>query len=224
LPWQFGEAVERAVVDVLRLRYRLMPYIYTASVRAAESGVGVLRPLVLAAPHEPPTWAADLEYLFGPDLLVAPVTDPTGTRHVYLPSGSWVDYWSGEVFAGGRHISVTAPLDRIPLFVRHHALIPMTEDREIVGDTPFRSLIVACWGRAGGTVDVLGPDGTTRIAVTCDRSRVEATSAGPGRLRGLAFPPVGGAVVEQVHINGVRAELRPVDGWPTAMVDRDDQR
>ena len=74
-------------VDALRLRYRLMPYLYSAAVESARTGVPLMRALLVDSPDDPAAWQADLEYRLGPDLLVAPMTDPTGTRTVYLPRG-----------------------------------------------------------------------------------------------------------------------------------------
>ncbi len=83
-------------VEAIRLRYRLMPYIYSAAVTAAETGAPMMRALCVDHPDDPVAWQADLEYLLGTDLLVAPMISADGTRKVYLPSGVWVDYWTGE--------------------------------------------------------------------------------------------------------------------------------
>jgi alpha-D-xyloside xylohydrolase len=219
LPWQFGSAVEGAVIDVLRLRYRLMPYLYTAAVHTADSGQLFMRPMPFVAPEEPASWSADLEYLLGPDLLVAPVASPSGLRHVYLPPGDWVDYWSGESFNGPRHLRVRSPLEQIPLFVRRNAVIAMTAGGNVVPDAPFDDVVITCWGDGDGVVDVCDTGTRTRVTVIRDGDRLTATSTGPLRLTGVAFPQVAGVrPATDVFINGVRAQASRFEGWPAAVI------
>jgi alpha-D-xyloside xylohydrolase len=89
----------------------------------------IIRPMILAFQNDPAAAAHRYQYMFGPDLLVAPMYQPGTHRGVYLPklpgSGEWLDYWTGNSFAGGQTIEVKAPLDRMPLFVRAGAIIPM---------------------------------------------------------------------------------------------------
>ncbi|MFI6476754.1 TIM-barrel domain-containing protein [Nonomuraea sp. NPDC050663] len=124
-PWEFPE-VEAEAIAALKLRYRLMPYILKAARDAAATGAPMMRALCVDYPEDPVSWQADLEYLLGRDLLVAPMISPDGTRQVYLPHGEWVDYWTHEVLIGGRYVQVTKPLDQIPLFVRSGAVIEET--------------------------------------------------------------------------------------------------
>ncbi|WP_084958074.1 TIM-barrel domain-containing protein [Thermoactinospora rubra] len=132
-PWEFP-AVEAEAVAALRLRYRLMPYILAAAEESARTGAPMMRALCADYPGDPVAWQADLQYLLGRDLLVAPMISPDGVRKVYLPHGDWVDYWTGETLAGGRYVEVAKPLDQIPLFVRHGARIPVTEPGDTVAD------------------------------------------------------------------------------------------
>ncbi|WP_454293894.1 TIM-barrel domain-containing protein [Salana multivorans] len=125
-PWSFGSEVLDVARAALRLRYRLMPYLYAAFVTASETGLPVQRPLVLADSRDAETVDVDDEYLFGPDLLVAPVLEPGATqRSVYLPRGHWYDWHTGAVLEGQQRIEADAPLDRIPLYARAGAVIPM---------------------------------------------------------------------------------------------------
>ncbi|MEE6295146.1 TIM-barrel domain-containing protein [Georgenia wangjunii] len=126
--WAFGEAVEDLVRSAITLRYRLMPYIYAAFLRAAESGAPVQRPLVFDHQYDAAVRDVDDEYLFGPDLLVAPVVEAGMTaRQVYLPAGTWFDWHTGERLTGGRFVTAATPMDRIPLYARGGAVIPMWE-------------------------------------------------------------------------------------------------
>ena len=125
-PWSFGDEIHVRAREAIRLRYRLLPYIYSAFVRASETGEPVQRPLVFDHQDDSAVVDLDDEYLFGRDLLVAPVTDAGVTsRDVYLPDGHWYDWHSGEVFPGRQTVTVEAPLDRIPIFVRAGAVLPM---------------------------------------------------------------------------------------------------
>lgn len=125
-PWTFGPAVEAICRDAIRLRYRLLPYLQAAFVVAAETGLPVQRPLLLAYQDDRQARDVEDQYLLGPDLLVAPVLQPGVTRRaVYLPAGEWYDWYDGTCVSGPRQVTVEAPLERIPLFVRAGAVIPM---------------------------------------------------------------------------------------------------
>ncbi len=124
--WSFGETVLGLVRDAIALRYRLLPYLYAAFLRASESGAPVQRPLVFDHQDDPVARELDDQYLLGPDLLVAPVVEPGQTaRQVYLPAGSWHDWHTGELLSGGRWVLAPTPMDRIPLYARGGAVVPM---------------------------------------------------------------------------------------------------
>ena len=124
--WAWGEVIEDLVREAVNLRYRLLPYIYTAFLRASASGEPVQRPLVLDYQYDAVTTNLDDQYLFGTDLLVAPVISPGATsRQVYLPAGDWYDWHTGEILAGRRFVVAATPLDRIPIYVRGGAVVPM---------------------------------------------------------------------------------------------------
>ncbi|GAA1242086.1 glycoside hydrolase family 31 protein [Oryzihumus leptocrescens] len=124
--WAFGDAVQDIVREAVKLRYRLLPYIYSAFIRASETGEPVQRPLVFDHQYDATVRDLDDQYLFGTDLLVAPVLEPGATsRQVYLPAGDWHDWHTGEVLGGSRFLVAPTPMDRIPLYARGGAVIPM---------------------------------------------------------------------------------------------------
>ena len=124
-PWSFGPDVEGYCRKALELRYRLLPYIYSAFVLASETGDPVQRPLVYDFQHDRHARETDDEYLFGEALLVAPVHEPGCTaRHVYLPRGTWIDWYTDQRHTGGQFITADAPPDRIPLFGRGGYVVP----------------------------------------------------------------------------------------------------
>lgn len=125
--WAYGKQAEAILARYDRLRYRLIPYIYSLALHTYESGAPFMRALWMDFPRDPKVAAIGNEYMFGPDFLVAPVTRQGQTRkRVYLPAGTdWYDYWTNARLAGGQTITVDAPIDRIPLFVRAGSILPL---------------------------------------------------------------------------------------------------
>ena len=123
-PWDYGDEALRIFRQYSVLHMSLFPYRYAAAQESARTGMPMMRPLVLMHQDDPEARAADTEYYFGPDLLVAPVLSPVTQRAVYLPEGNWIDYWTGKKFAGRQTLAAEAPLDRIPLYVREGAILP----------------------------------------------------------------------------------------------------
>ncbi|KAA6464972.1 glycoside hydrolase family 31 protein [Acidobacteria bacterium AB60] len=124
--WSYGKQAEPILEKYLKLRYELMPYIYSLGYHTWEMGAPFLRALPLDFPDDPKV--ADLrdEYMFGPAFLVAPVTEQGATsRTVYLPAGTdWYNYWTNERVKGGQTVTVSAPIETIPLFVRAGSIVP----------------------------------------------------------------------------------------------------
>jgi alpha-glucosidase (family GH31 glycosyl hydrolase) len=126
VPWAHGPAIEAICRRYAELRYRLLPYTYTLAWQAHSLGLPLMRPLVMNYPHAPQTWELGSQYLWGDDLLVAPVTRAGASSWpVYLPEGSWYDFWTQTRYAGPGGVSVEAPLDRLPLLVRAGAILPL---------------------------------------------------------------------------------------------------
>lgn len=125
--WSYGKQAEPILEKYLRLRYRLMPYIYSLGWQAHETGAPFMRGLFLDFPKDPKVANIGDEYMFGPALLIAPVTDQGATsRSVYLPAGcDWFNFWTNERFHGGQRITVPAPIDTIPVFVRAGSILPL---------------------------------------------------------------------------------------------------
>ncbi len=125
--WSFGDEVYTIIKDLLFLRERLRPYILEQMHLAHEKGIPPMRPLFFDFLRDETCASIDDQFLFGPDLLVAPVlTEGACTREVYLPAGTtWTDAWSRQTFEGGQHIVAEAPLDRIPLYLRADAQLPI---------------------------------------------------------------------------------------------------
>ena len=150
-PWRFGTYYEDIIRKYLKLRYRLLPYLYTTLEEAHRTGVPVFRPLLLNYQNDANTLALDDQFMVGEDLLAAPILRPGLTsRLVYLPAGTWFDYWTGQEFAGGRTIRVQAPLETLPLFVRGGAILPRGPEMNYVGEKAADPLTFAIYPDARG--------------------------------------------------------------------------
>ena len=125
--WAYGKQAETILSKYLRLRYQLMPYIYSLGYSSYVTGAPFTRALFMDFPGDSKVANIPDEYMFGPAFLVAPVTEQGATsRSVYLPAGSdWYNYWTNEFVKGGQTITAAAPIDTIPLFVRAGSIIPM---------------------------------------------------------------------------------------------------
>lgn len=127
-PWSFGATVEQIVRTALELRYKLLPYLYSKFWESHETGAPIQRPLLFDFQHDATARETDDAYLLGDALLVAPVLRPgVIARSVYLPKGTWYDWYSGQAHAGERQITVEAPLERVPLFARGGSVIACHE-------------------------------------------------------------------------------------------------
>ena len=128
--WSYGKEAEAVISKYLRLRYTLIPYIYSLGKHTYDTGAPFMRALFMDFPHDANVANIGNEYMFGPAFLVAPVTQQgRENRRVYLPAGSdWYNYWTHEKLKGGQTVEAAAPIDVIPLFVRAGSIIPMGID------------------------------------------------------------------------------------------------
>jgi alpha-glucosidase len=134
-PFRYPQFYQAIVRKYLKLRYRLLPYLYTVLEEAHRTGMPFFRPLLLNYPADADTVNLDDQFMVGSDLLAAPILHPgRENRLVYLPRGEWVDYWTGESQSGPATVSVKAPLDTVPLFVRAGAILPLGPEVNFVGE------------------------------------------------------------------------------------------
>lgn len=140
-PWVFGDRVEQICREYIELRYRLLPYLYSLFWEAATIGAPILRPLLYHYPNDPHTYKLYDQVLLGEHLMAAPVYRPgVEYRSVYLPEGTWYDWWSQECYHGPTHILAHAPLERMPLYVKAGAIIPMQPVMQYVNQFPLQEL------------------------------------------------------------------------------------
>jgi alpha-D-xyloside xylohydrolase len=123
-PWEYDEALVEDFRRAVELKYSLMPYVYAQAKAASANGWPMVRALFFEYPDDPTSWLIDDEYLFGSDLLVAPLIEAGDGRNVYLPPGSWVDYQTGRVYRGAQWHRIGAGKIPVVLLVRDRAVIP----------------------------------------------------------------------------------------------------
>jgi hypothetical protein len=160
LPWQYPQPVQGITEAFLRLREALLPYSYTLAAEAHQSGLPMARPLYLDYPDQPAAYDNPTEYLYGQDMLVAPVTTPgdMASTTVWFPPGQWVDYFTGATFTGPSTATLSVPLDQMPVFVRQGGIVP--EQPSAGGAGPPKALTALVYPGSPGSFDLYGDAGT----------------------------------------------------------------
>lgn len=165
-PWRYGAHYEAIVRKYLKLRYRLLPFLYTTLEEAHRTGLPLFRPLLLNFQDDPSTLNLDDQFMVGDALLAAPVLRAGERgREVYLPAGLWYDFWTAAPIPDGGFFRVDAPIDHLPLYVRGGSIIPSTDSMNFVDEKPWDPIRFAIYpdarGAAAGTLyedDGLSPD------------------------------------------------------------------
>ena len=158
--WSFDK-VEPILVTYDKLRYRLMPYIYSLAWKVTNEDYTIQRPLVMDWRTDEKTWNTGDEFMFGPAILVNPVLKANTTKQsVYLPAApTWFDFWSGERVNGGQEVEVDAPLDRVPLFVRAGSIVPMGPEIEYAAQDPGAPVEIRIYRGADAQFDLYDDTG-----------------------------------------------------------------
>ncbi len=159
--WNFLPATQKILVAYDELRHRMLPYNYSVAWRVTSDGYTIMRPLAMDFRADEKALGISDEYLFGPAMLVAPVTEAQATsKSVYLPSGaSWVNFWTGEKFAGGNTVNVSAPPEQIPLFVRAGSIVPLGPVVQFAGEKPADPLELRVYRGADGAFTLYEDEG-----------------------------------------------------------------
>jgi alpha-glucosidase (family GH31 glycosyl hydrolase) len=159
-PWSFGPEAERIISGFIRLRYRLLPYIYSLARQITDSGIPMMRAMCIDFADDSIAVAQEHQFMFGPAFLVAPVVEKgSRTRQVYLPDGEWYDFWTDHKYSGKQWVTVPAPLGSIPLFVRAGSIIPMGPVLQHVFEKPTDTLEVHIYPGGPGQFTLYEDDG-----------------------------------------------------------------
>lgn len=170
-PWAFGERAEKAARRALNLRYRFLPYLYTLFQQHLETGLPIMRPLVLHYPEDEAVANLDDAFLFGEHVLVAPVLRAGAEgRRVYLPEGFWYHLWTGRRYSGPTSIFCRARLDQIPVFVKAGTCLPLGPQLQHVDESPVEELELRLYAGDGAS-DLYEDDGRSRAHVRGDFTR-----------------------------------------------------
>ncbi len=185
-PYMFGPLVAESCRHYLKLRYRLIPYIYTYNYHTHLTGAPLMRPLVFDFQDDPKVVNLKYQYMFGKELMVCPVVDENCTAvHVYFPEGTWYDYDYGCIYEGGKEYVVYAPQNRIPVFVRMNSIIPMAPQMNHTSEKPWDPITFDIYPLEGQTASftLFQDDGKTydfekgaftETAVSCDYTAEDA--------------------------------------------------
>ena len=149
--WSYGPDAQKILVNFDKLRYRMLPYIYSLAWKTTSEGYTPMRPLVMDFRTDERAQNIGDQFMFGPAILVNPVTEPAATtRQLYLPNAKWYDFWSGTQVAGGRMIEAPAPLDRLPLYVRAGSILPLGPEMEWSTEKPADPIELRIYPGADG--------------------------------------------------------------------------
>ncbi|MEU6890384.1 TIM-barrel domain-containing protein [Streptomyces sp. NPDC046557] len=198
-PWRFAEPYLSINRKYLQLKMRLMPYLYTMSRVAHDTGVPSTRAMVLEYPDDPVARGnlTSGQFMAGDSFLVAPVVSDTSVRDgIYLPAGTWTDYWTGTTYAGPGWLNgYKAPLDTLPLFVKGGAIVPMWPQMNYTGEKPVSTLTYDIHPRGNSAFSLYEDDGRTRAyqsgAFARQQVNVSAPTAGTGDVTVSVGAPTG---------------------------------
>lgn len=164
-PWSFGEVVEAISTNYIKLRYRMLPYLYSSFYEATQTGLPINRTLALAYSHDPKVYDGKYQnqFFFGPSVLVAPVESGTKIAQVYLPDDAgYYDLYTDKHYAGRQEIMVESPVERLPVFVRGGSLIPMQSLVQYTAQAPSDTLFLHAYnGNSGSSYTYYEDDGSS---------------------------------------------------------------
>lgn len=167
-PWRYPTAHEEIMTAFLRLRHRLVPYLHTMNHRASHEGLPLIEPMYYEYPEDNAAYTVPNQYLFGTELMVAPITTPSdpslslGRVKAWLPEGTWIDFFTGLIYRGDRSIHLYRSLKHIPALARAGSIIPLTSLEETGNGTPIpRNLEIRIFAGASGAFELVEDNDTT---------------------------------------------------------------
>jgi alpha-D-xyloside xylohydrolase len=161
--WRFDEATQKILRTYDELRYRLMPYTYSLAWQVTSEGSTIMRPLVMDFPGDPDALNIGDQYLFGPSIMVSPVTSPGAmVRSIYLPGKTiWHDFWTGQSVTAGQRVDSPSPIQTMPLYVKAGSIIPMGPVVQYIAEKPADPIELRVYRGADGAFTLYEDDGNT---------------------------------------------------------------
>jgi alpha-glucosidase (family GH31 glycosyl hydrolase) len=224
--WAYPEPYSAVLRSAFQLRYSLQPYIYTEARRTYDTGVAFFRPLYYDWPEVPEAYTSKGEYLFGDQMLAAPVVAPadkvTGltTEQVWLPKGEWVEWPTGKHLSGPATVERNFSIDQTPVYLRAGAIVPMQPAMSYTGERPVDPLIVNVWPLEPGTNSSYSLYEDSGVSVEYQRgvfARMPVRAAQDGDMLRVEIGPVAGSYPGMAKTRAYQVRL-PAD-WPPAAVN-----
>jgi alpha-D-xyloside xylohydrolase len=157
--WTY-DRVEPILLTYDKLRYRMMPYIYSLAAMVTTDDYTIMRPLVMDFRTDHKVWNLGDEFMFGPAFLVAPVWEEDAmSRDVYLPAGGWYDFWTGQKVEGGQQLHADAPLEKMPLYMRAGSIVPLGPEIEYANENPDGAIELRVYRGADGNFKLYNDEG-----------------------------------------------------------------
>jgi hypothetical protein len=231
-PWRFDQRAEQVMGRFLRLRHQLVPYLYSMNHRAHVDDEPLVQPMYYDHPWEQAAYQVRNQYMFGSELMVAPITTPDdaavrmGRVKAWIPDGTWVDFFTGLVYRGGRTAYLHRDLDSIPVLARAGAIVPLVPESAVTNETANpAALELRIFAGADGSFTLWEDDDDQRWAattlrldfgageVTIDEPRGDLSSLPQTRSYDLVL--VGFAAVDSVEVRTAEGTRRlPVTPGP----------
>lgn len=215
-PWAYGEEAVTIFRQYAKLRYNLIPYLYSCAHEASRTGWPLMRPLLLDFQDDPAAHCVDSQYLLGEWLLIAPVLTERDERVIYLPAGKWFDYWTHTIYQGPQYLRYEAPLDRLPLFLREGAIIPLGPDLSYVGERSSDSVRLLLFPAQKSTFCL--QDDSEQVLIDCGGTRNEIRVEVSQSRKDFKLQLVGTSAPSRVEVAGAEiprlANLsEELEGW-----------
>jgi alpha-glucosidase len=223
--WAYPEPYSSILRSTFQMRYALEPYLYTEARRTYDTGVAFFRPLYYDWPQEAAAYESKGEYIFGDQMLVAPVTAPAdkisglATETVWLPKGEWIEWPTGKHLTGPTSFERSFSIEQTPVYVRSGAIVPMQPPMRYTGEKPVDPLIVNVWPLAPGATSSYSVYEDSGISVKYQRgifARTPIKAAQTGDTLRVEIGPVEGSYPGMLKTRGY--ELRLPADWPPASV------
>jgi alpha-glucosidase (family GH31 glycosyl hydrolase) len=227
MPWLYGDQGMALMRKYFTLRTQLIPYIYTYSWQAHTQSMPLLRPLYLEYPELDEAYRHSHEYFFGDEMLIAPVLDASGNCTVYLPPGSWLDFFTGKHYDGGHSFTAHYETDQTPVFVRDGSIIPEQEPSDYSDAKPLDALILNIYGTGKGSFDLYEDDGRslgyakgeyalTAMTYAANTDGSHTLTIAPARGTYQGQPPIRSYVVRLLGTGKpqkISADGKPITQW-----------